>query len=273
MEPVRPCASTGDRLDAEERLDLVPGRDERERRHEGEHEQADPEPDVRALDGAPPLASSPGAGRARAGSSARSPVGRARAGPRRGPRWPCGLAQASLDCRQYFSPRWSSMPSGYRSSAWRRRRPQVAETGDLRVALDAVAAAVAEATRADLAVLRVLDDEGRLATRAVAPAGSSLGAEVAGTRGLCRGGRRRRADRADPPGRGAGPGSRAARAAGARRRPRRRLGRADPGRRGVRRRRSRARGARRRAARARRADAGAGGRRVAPPRPPARARR
>ena len=61
---------------------------------------------------------------------------------------------------------------------------QVAETGDLRVALEAVAAAVAEATRADLAVLRVLDEEGRLATRAVAPAGSSLGAEVAGTRGL-----------------------------------------------------------------------------------------
>ena len=62
---------------------------------------------------------------------------------------------------------------------------RVAETGDLRVALDAVAGAVAEATHADLAVLRVLDDEGRLATRAVAPAGSSLGAEVAGTRGLC----------------------------------------------------------------------------------------
>src|SRR5712675_958504 len=61
---------------------------------------------------------------------------------------------------------------------------QVAETGDLRVALDAVAAAVAEATRADLAVLRLLDEDGRLATRAVAPAGSSLGAEVAGTRGL-----------------------------------------------------------------------------------------
>jgi serine phosphatase RsbU (regulator of sigma subunit) len=62
---------------------------------------------------------------------------------------------------------------------------EVAAAGDLRVALDAVAAAVAEATRADLAVLRVVDDEGRLAARAVAPAGSSLGAEVAGTRGLC----------------------------------------------------------------------------------------
>ena len=62
---------------------------------------------------------------------------------------------------------------------------EVAETSDLRVALDAVAAAVADATHADLAVLRVLDDEGRLATRAVAPTGSSLGAEVAGTRGLC----------------------------------------------------------------------------------------
>jgi serine phosphatase RsbU (regulator of sigma subunit) len=62
---------------------------------------------------------------------------------------------------------------------------QVAETGDLRVALDAVASAVADATGADLAVLRVLDDEGRLATRAVAPPGSSLGAEVAGTRGFC----------------------------------------------------------------------------------------
>ncbi len=61
---------------------------------------------------------------------------------------------------------------------------QVAEAAELRVALEAVAAAVADATRADLAVLRVIDDDGRLATRAVAPAGSSLGAEVAGTRGL-----------------------------------------------------------------------------------------
>jgi serine phosphatase RsbU (regulator of sigma subunit) len=62
---------------------------------------------------------------------------------------------------------------------------EVAATGDLRVALDAIAAALAEATGSDLAVLRVLDDEGRLATRAFAPASSSLGAEVAGTRGLC----------------------------------------------------------------------------------------
>jgi serine phosphatase RsbU (regulator of sigma subunit) len=62
---------------------------------------------------------------------------------------------------------------------------QVAETGQLRVALEAVAAAIAEGTHADLAVLRVVDDEGRLATRAVAPPGSPLGAEVAGTRGLC----------------------------------------------------------------------------------------
>ena len=62
---------------------------------------------------------------------------------------------------------------------------EVAAAGDLRAALDAVATALAGATRADLAVLRVVDDEGRLAARAVAPAGSSLGAEVAGTRGLC----------------------------------------------------------------------------------------
>ena len=61
---------------------------------------------------------------------------------------------------------------------------QVAETADLRVALDAIAAAIVDATLADLAVLRILDDGGRLATRAVAPFGSSLGAEAAGTRGL-----------------------------------------------------------------------------------------
>jgi serine phosphatase RsbU (regulator of sigma subunit)/uncharacterized protein YigA (DUF484 family) len=60
---------------------------------------------------------------------------------------------------------------------------RVAASGDLRDALTAIADAAAEATRADLAVLRVLDDEGQLAARAVAPAGSALGAEVAGSRG------------------------------------------------------------------------------------------
>ena len=38
-------------LDAEQRLDLVPGSEDRERRHEHEHEERDAEPGVRALRG------------------------------------------------------------------------------------------------------------------------------------------------------------------------------------------------------------------------------
>jgi serine phosphatase RsbU (regulator of sigma subunit)/uncharacterized protein YigA (DUF484 family) len=62
---------------------------------------------------------------------------------------------------------------------------QAAGTGDLRVALTAIARGVLEATGADLAVLRTLDEDGRLSARAVAPVGSALAAEVAGTRGSC----------------------------------------------------------------------------------------
>jgi serine phosphatase RsbU (regulator of sigma subunit) len=61
----------------------------------------------------------------------------------------------------------------------------VAATGDLRVALAAIAGAVAEATRSDLVVVRVVDGEGRLAVRALAPEGSALGAKVVGTRAPC----------------------------------------------------------------------------------------
>ena len=49
VEPAQPGASDSSLrrgLDAEQGLDLVPGRDERKRRYEGENEQADPEPDV-----------------------------------------------------------------------------------------------------------------------------------------------------------------------------------------------------------------------------------
>jgi serine phosphatase RsbU (regulator of sigma subunit) len=59
---------------------------------------------------------------------------------------------------------------------------EVAATTDLRVALGAIAAAAASATGADLAVVRLLDGSGDLAARAVAPEGSALAAEVAGTR-------------------------------------------------------------------------------------------
>jgi serine phosphatase RsbU (regulator of sigma subunit) len=62
---------------------------------------------------------------------------------------------------------------------------QAAATDDLRSALSTIAAAVAEATRADLAVVRVVDPDGQLATRAIAPEGSALGAAVAGTRADC----------------------------------------------------------------------------------------
>src|SRR5437868_6083184 len=61
----------------------------------------------------------------------------------------------------------------------------VAATGDLREALAAIAGALAKATRSDMVVLRVADAEGHLAVRAIAPPGSALGAEVAGTRSPC----------------------------------------------------------------------------------------
>ncbi len=66
-----------------------------------------------------------------------------------------------------------------------RAAAEVAASGDLRSALGAIARAAAEATRADLAVLRVLDADGQLVARAMAPEGSALGAEVAGTRAAC----------------------------------------------------------------------------------------
>ena len=59
---------------------------------------------------------------------------------------------------------------------------EAAATGDLRSTLGLIAAATADATGADLAVVRVVDPGGGLATRAVAPEGSALGAAVAGTR-------------------------------------------------------------------------------------------
>ncbi len=63
-----------------------------------------------------------------------------------------------------------------------RAAASIAATGDLRVALAALAAAVREAARADLAIVRVIDQDELLVARAVAPPDSALGAEVAGTR-------------------------------------------------------------------------------------------
>jgi serine phosphatase RsbU (regulator of sigma subunit) len=62
---------------------------------------------------------------------------------------------------------------------------QVAETGDLRVALAAIADGAVEATGAELVVLRVLDEDGLLWARAVAPVTSTLAAEVTGTHAEC----------------------------------------------------------------------------------------
>src|SRR5581483_413484 len=62
---------------------------------------------------------------------------------------------------------------------------QVAAAADLRTALDAIAAGAVEALGADAIVLRVLDDGGRLAVRAVSPADAPAAAEVAGTRTAC----------------------------------------------------------------------------------------
>ena len=82
----------------------------------------------------------------------------------------------------------------------------MAETGDLRVALDAVAAAVAEATRADLAV--PAHPGRRRAPRRASGRSRRLVARRRGGRhpGARRGGRRRRADRDRPAGRRSSPG-------------------------------------------------------------------
>jgi serine phosphatase RsbU (regulator of sigma subunit) len=59
---------------------------------------------------------------------------------------------------------------------------QVAAGSELRSALAAIAAASAEALGADLVAVRMVGDAGELVARAVAPNGSALAAEVAGTR-------------------------------------------------------------------------------------------
>src|SRR5690348_4192809 len=58
---------------------------------------------------------------------------------------------------------------------------RIAAGGDLRTAVGALAAAVAEAVEAELVVIRVAE-QGELVARAAAPAGSTLAAEVIGTR-------------------------------------------------------------------------------------------
>ncbi len=58
---------------------------------------------------------------------------------------------------------------------------QVASGTELRPALAAIAAGVAEALGADLVAVRVVGDDGELVARSVAPEGSTLAAEVAGT--------------------------------------------------------------------------------------------
>ena len=62
----------------------------------------------------------------------------------------------------------------------------VAATGDLATALEVLARATRAAIGADTVVLRLADEEGRLEARVFAPAGSALGAELAGTRAAAR---------------------------------------------------------------------------------------
>ncbi len=59
---------------------------------------------------------------------------------------------------------------------------RIAATSDLREALGELARAAAAASRADVAVLRILDEDGALVARGIAPEGSTLAAEVAGAR-------------------------------------------------------------------------------------------
>src|SRR3989442_5624549 len=64
-----------------------------------------------------------------------------------------------------------------------RAAEQLAGGLELRDALELLAAAAAEAAAADVAVVRLLDaDTGMLVARAVAPGGSALAAELAGSR-------------------------------------------------------------------------------------------
>ena len=63
-----------------------------------------------------------------------------------------------------------------------RAAAKVAATDDLATALQALAQAGVDAVRADLCVIRIVDRAGDLVARAVAPDGSALGAEIAGTR-------------------------------------------------------------------------------------------
>jgi serine phosphatase RsbU (regulator of sigma subunit) len=62
---------------------------------------------------------------------------------------------------------------------------KVAATDDLATALQVLAQAGVDAVRADLCVVRIVDRAGDLVARAVAPEGSALGAEIAGTRAPC----------------------------------------------------------------------------------------
>jgi serine phosphatase RsbU (regulator of sigma subunit) len=62
---------------------------------------------------------------------------------------------------------------------------EIARSPDLHAALAAVAVAAAEATGAELVVLRVLGDDGELVARAVAPVTSPLAPELTGTRAPC----------------------------------------------------------------------------------------
>ena len=66
-----------------------------------------------------------------------------------------------------------------------RAAAKVAATDDLATALQALAQAGADAVRADLCVIRIVEQTGDLVARAVAPDGSALGAEIAGTRAPC----------------------------------------------------------------------------------------
>ena len=66
-----------------------------------------------------------------------------------------------------------------------RAAAEIGAATDLRDALGLLADAVVDTTGADLAIVRVLDGAGDLTARAVAPQGSSLAAEVAGTRVPC----------------------------------------------------------------------------------------
>ncbi len=167
--------------DAEQRLHLVPRRKRDEGREEAEHEQRPPETQAGPPCGVAPLDLGPPPG----------PLTAVRAFDREGVerRGLVGQRRGSSACRAghtrilgNISRRMDGEEGRPPVETLAEAAVGVAAAGDLPTALDVLAQAARAALEADTVVVRLADEEGRLEARAFAPAGSTLGAELAGTR-------------------------------------------------------------------------------------------